>query len=57
MVVDHELLATLRIPEHESAVLVDRTLIHPAPMDLPTLSAWLDARHTRHLIRVENRRA
>lgn len=56
-VVDPDLLATLHMPEHESAVVVDRTLIHPAPMDLPALSAWIDARYTGHLVRVENRRA
>jgi len=56
-VVDPEVLATLHMPRHESAIMIDRTLIHPAPMDLPTLSAWIDARHTRHLIRVENLRA
>jgi hypothetical protein len=54
---DPAVLAELRMPEHETAVLLDRTVIHPAPMSLEQLAAWIDVRHTRHLLRIENLRA
>ncbi len=54
---DPVLLAGLRMPEHEAAVLLDRTVMYPAPMGLGELATWIDARHTRHLVRIENQRA
>ncbi len=57
LVTDPQVLADLHLPEHEGAVSVPRDLIYPAPMTLAEMAAWLDARHTRTLLRVENQPA
>lgn len=56
-VTDPGVLADLHLPETETAVSVPRDLIYPAPMTLTEMAAWLDARHTRSLLRIENRDA
>lgn len=54
---DTSLLDQLAMPDHESAVLVPRSLIYPTPMGLGEMLEWILDRHTVHLLRIENRRA
>jgi hypothetical protein len=52
-----ELRAQLHLPADEDAVTGPRTLVQPQAMDLPTMGAYLRDLHTRHRLRIENRRA
>ena len=56
-VTDPAVLEGLHLPEREGAVEVPRGLIYPPRLTLSEMAAWLDERHTFHLLRVENRRA
>lgn len=54
---DLEALAELHLPEHESAVVVPRNLVYPTAMTLAVMADWIGARHSHHLLRIENRSA
>jgi hypothetical protein len=55
--IDDATRAELAMPDHEDAVALPRRVIYPPTMSLAEMAAWIDARHTFHLLRVENRRA